>query len=641
MTVQHVATTTPMRRALRSTGASPLGWVPRLLALFIAIVSVAGVSTGVTATPTEPNTIVSSSPSDGSVLDTAPVAIILNFAQEIGEATTVALNCDAEIVTLPPPTFADDGLSLTIDLSGATIPSSSTCSIRWTSFDPDGVQSGDGIITFNVSVGSAPATTTAPGTDGGTDTPTATVPPTDTPTSTDTTTNAVPINDFSVSGTGDGAVWLGRFLSTTSIAILFGALVVITMAWPEGVEYLITVRFLRMVWIVAMVSTFLFTAAAAGAVSGEGFSAGLSPGTWGELVDGGWAGIAVLARLLLVAASGVVAFRPDLVIDPTTQLGALGVVGLATAMIGVTRTVGDLAFVGILVGITHAIAMAIWIGGVVFVARIVLAGPGEEDLVHAVRGFSRISMGAMIVTVASGVILLVRLDGGDLFSSGHGRVVLLKAVIVAVLVFLAITARQVVGQRLARAHEMGVREADRLRRAFGTEAAIGALVLAVSAWLLAFTPNSIDDTPQIPYAVNAPVTIEVAGQEALDLIVRLTDDRVGFIGMEVDVRSPEEGLSNLQVIFTAPPSSTVIGQIIQPVPLTGRGVAVRLASNGLPFAVAGEWTMQITANTPLGPVESELLPFIVFEADGTAATTTLAIPQASLVPVTTPAPAGG
>ena len=44
-----------------------------------------------------------------------------------------------------------------------------------------------------------------------------------------------------------------------------------------------------------------------------------------------------------------------------------------------------------LAGIVHALAMAVWFGGVVLLARVVLAGPGEEDLVHAVRGFGRIS----------------------------------------------------------------------------------------------------------------------------------------------------------------------------------------------------------------------------------------------------------
>ena len=35
--------------------------------------------------------------------------------------------------------------------------------------------------------------------------------------------------------------------------------------------------------------------------------------------------------------------------------------------------------------------MAVWFGGLILLARVVLAGPGEEDLVHAVRGFARIS----------------------------------------------------------------------------------------------------------------------------------------------------------------------------------------------------------------------------------------------------------
>ena len=52
--------------------------------------------------------------------------------------------------------------------------------------------------------------------------------------------------------------------------------------------------------------------------------------------------------------------------------------------------------------------MSVWIGGVVLLARVVLAGPGEEDLVHAVRGFGRISNPAIVLTVVSGLVQLYR-----------------------------------------------------------------------------------------------------------------------------------------------------------------------------------------------------------------------------------------
>ena len=102
-------------------------------------------------------------------------------------------------------------------------------------------------------------------------------------------------------------------------------------------------------------------------------------------------------------------------------------------------------------------------------ARVVLAGPGEEDLVHAVRGFGRMSGPAIVVTVVSGLVQLYRLDGGALFSERHGRVLLLKTVLVAAMVFVGLTARQVVPRPgwPGRATS-SVPMADRLRRAFGT-----------------------------------------------------------------------------------------------------------------------------------------------------------------------------
>ena len=144
--------------------------------------------------------------------------------------------------------------------------------------------------------------------------------------------------------------------------------------------------------------------------------------------------------------------------------------------------------------IVHVLAMAVWFGAVVLLARVVLAGPGEEDLVHAVRGFGRISNPAIIATVVSGLVQVYRqVNASDLFSTGHGRVFLLKTI--------------AVGGDVVRRHDRASdrhapsspapascrsRRADRLRRAFGTEAAIGLLVVALSGWLLALDPGKVD-----------------------------------------------------------------------------------------------------------------------------------------------------
>ena len=229
----------------------------------------------------------------------------------------------------------------------------------------------------------------------------------------------------------DGAIWLGQVLSTFGVAVLFGSLVLIVAAWPEGPEYILAVRFLRSVWVLALVGTFLYIVALSAAVRDESFGSGLNPGGWLDLFDAGVAGQAALARLVLVIASAWVVLRPERVIDPTTQLPAIAIPTLAVVTLGLSRTAGDLAALGVIAGIAHALAMAVWIGGLVLLARVVLAGPGEEDLVHAVRGFGRISGPAIVVTVLSGLIQLYRLDGGSLFSERHGRVLLVKTVLVA------------------------------------------------------------------------------------------------------------------------------------------------------------------------------------------------------------------
>lgn len=570
------------------------------------------------------NEVVTSDPADGAVLATSPAAITITFAEDLGEQNTLSLQCNAEVVTIPRADVGDDGRTLSVQIE-VPLPKGG-CIATWAVGDVDNEPNGSGNITFTIEneptvttttvEGAAPTTTTDPSA--------ATTPASDV----SVTVVVIPLDEVE---TGRGPVWLGRMLSTLGIAVLFGSLVTIAAAWPEGVEYLLAVRFVRGAWIIALIGTLLYVSAGAAAVNGTGLGSGFSPAAWFDLVDAGWPGRAALARLVLVAVSAWVAFRPDRVIDPTTQLVALGIPGLAVVTIGFSRTGGDLAALGVAMGVLHALAMAVWVGGAVLVARVVLAGPGEEDLVHAVRGFSRISNPAIIVTIVTGVVQMVRLDGGALFSSGHGGVLVVKSVLVAGMVFISISARQFVNQRMARANEMSAPLADRLRRAFGAEAAIGIVVLAASAWLLALNPANIDNTPKISYAISR--TIEVPEGD-LDVTIKLTRDTVGPAGLEVDVRKPESGLSSMEVIFTAPPND-LIDTITQPVPLTGAGVAVRLETptGGLPLTVAGDWTVQVIAITPSGVVNSDPVQFEIRNADGSTPTTAITIPPVNTVTI--------
>jgi copper transport protein len=248
-----------------------------------------------------------------------------------------------------------------------------------------------------------------------------------------------------------------------------------------------------------------------------------------------------------------------------------------------------------------------------------------------VRGFGRLSNLAIGATIATGVVQMILLDGGDLFGTSHGRVILLKTVAVAAMIFVAVSARQFVNQRLARADEMTVPMADRLRRAFGFEAAVGVVVLALSAWLLSLSPSNVSAGSDIDYSIS--LTVE-APEADLDVTVRLTRDRVGLSGMAVEVDAPDEGLSGLEVVLTAPANDT-IGTITQPVPLTGNGVAVLLeGEQGLPLTVAGDWSLTITAVTPTGVFTSPPQGFTILNADGTEAVPELTVPP--VVTVTIP-----
>ncbi len=564
----------------------------RLAVALAALAVLLGLAAGPAAAQSETeNQLVSSSPADGETVPVSPDRLVFTFAEPLGpdDVLTAPVACATVSQDTGIPDVSSDRTEVTVEVL-SPFPRGA-CTVPWLLRDGLGETIDSGLIAFSVQTEAAPGDDTDE-TDE-TDEPAPAAPPPQTAT------------DGTDDGSSGGALWLGRVLSTTAILALFGALVLVGTAWPEGPEYVITARFLRSLWAIALVGTALFVVAFTAEVSDRAFGASLSPATWTDLLDAGWPGRAALLRLLLVVATGWVVLRPERVIDPTTQLPAFVIPALAVVAVGLSRTGGDLALVGTLLSIAHALAAAVWLGGALLVARVVVAGPGDDDLVHAVRGFNRISAPAIALTVVTGVFQMFRLVGGALFTSSHGRVLLLKAVVVAAMVFVAMTARQMVSARLQRAEEMTAASADRFRRAYSAEAGIGIVVLALSGWLLALSPAGIDD--RVTYPVERQFVDTASG---LDMIVSVTPAMAGLNGLRVEVEAPQEGITNLVVVFVPPADSEARG-IEQPIPLTGAGTAVLAAADGFPLDVPGTWTMQVSAVTQEGTLTDAQTSFTV------------------------------
>jgi putative copper export protein/methionine-rich copper-binding protein CopC len=608
-------TPVPSRAERRATNARRR----RLIAL--AIAAAAAVAALLAPAPAgaqeSTNSLQSITPENGAVLDTSPTEIVLVFNQEIGndEVPSLQLACNREAQEVGLPEIDIDAFIVTFAIP-QPLPRSS-CVVSWFLRAADDSVIATQTSTFSVT-SDPPATATTPDGSTGTTVPFDTISATPTQTSTSAPEEST--------GSVDGAIWFGRMLSTMAILVIFGSLALISVGWPEGPEYIVTVRFLRLTWIIGLIGTIIYIVAFAADFKGGSFGSGLSPSAWLDLKDAGWPGRGALLRLVFVAASGWVVTRPERIIDPTTAMWAWLIPGTALITVAMSRSDGPAPFFGFLIGIVHVFAAAIWFGGAALVARVVLAGPGEDDLIQATKAFGKISVPAMLVAAITGVAQMVRLDGGELFSSSHGRVVLLKVLAVAAMLAVALAARQQVTLRLDRAHELNAGLADRFRRAFTAEAAIGLVVLMFSGWLVSLQPAKVDPLSGESYLPAIAFTDPASGIQAE---VAIGPGEVGRNGIKVEISSPAEGITDVSVRLIPPEGAapcdvaTETGgcEVTQPINLTGAGTAVLLTEFGVPLGVPGTWSLQFSAATGQGVLQGATNTFLVTAADGSAEST--------------------
>jgi copper transport protein len=193
----------------------------------------------------------------------------------------------------------------------------------------------------------------------------------------------------------------------------------------------------------------------------------------------------VMVRVLLDAARGRSAPFPS---APMFALFGMHLVTLAWT--GHSRSQA-LPLIGIPVDVVHTAAAAAWLGGLAVVALLVVpvADPAASWTVY--RRFGATARIAVPVIVGTGVVQSLRLHGGiaTLFTTGHGRLLLLKIAVVAAMLKVADINRRRLLRPDAGDPRAAARRRDLLVRASLTEAVAGGLVVAVTAALVAANPG--------------------------------------------------------------------------------------------------------------------------------------------------------
>ena len=155
---------------------------------------------------------------------------------------------------------------------------------------------------------------------------------------------------------------------------------------------------------------------------------------------------------------------------------------------------------------------------------------------------------------------------------------IVKTLFVSIMVFVGVAARQFINQRVTRVDAMTAPLATRLRRALGIEALVGILVLVLTSWLLALTPPGLGGRRGQFARPRGPERF-VNNAMNVDVVVAFSE-RVGTNDVRIEVVAPPSGLAGLTVNFLPPAGATVPAMTIDPIPLTGPGVAVLEKSDG-------------------------------------------------------------
>lgn len=369
------------------------------------------------------------------------------------------------------------------------------------------------------------------------------------------------------------AMGIARWLAYAGVAVFLGGL---ALMFGGGISARRSVRLLGWSWMCGVVgSAALFVLQGPYTVAGAWSDVG-NTSLWGDVADTRL-GTAIILRLGLLAVLALLVFalRGSFHRASTSwwrsSFALTGIGVILTFSASGHPSASELSGIAVAVDAVHLSAIVLWFGGLVMV--VVGSGTTSPHAPAVVSRFSRVSTWAVPVVVITGVWQTWHLvpEVSNITESDWGKGLLIKGCLVVGVVTLGAFGRWLVRRS----------DHDGLRRIVVVEFAVGVLVFAVTAGMVA-------KSPEIPSTSTVVEVSLVDGDTIANLAI--TPGRVGFNEMHLTIATPAGALQPVESVemrMTLPGSE--IPAVAVPVEVLGPNHFVGSVSILFP----GTWTVEI------------------------------------------------
>jgi copper transport protein len=516
--------------------------------------------------------LVSSTPAASSVLETSPPFVVLDFDEDIDIPLTSIQLYDASGASIALGRPAE-GADPSIVQSSVPVLGAGTYAVVWRVSSADGHVI-DGAFSFQIG--------TASGVDAG-----ALV---------DTVLHGARA-DPSVGR----LLGLSRFTAFAGATLLLGGLFMILVLDGSSAPSWGARRLLWIGWVALLVgSAANFGLLGANALAGSVRDA-LNTSVWGRIADTRTGGL-LLARLAFV----VVLLLPAVLLAGRAAAGRAGPAWRIGVPLAGVLTVFTFSGSGhpsierapaIWIGVDalHLAFIFLWLGGLAMMAVGGRAWLRRPDHAVAVQRFSRMATIGVPIVVVTGVVQTWRIGGGfsRLTEGTWGRLLLAKGAIAVLVMTIGAASRWVL-------HNDGPRG---LRHTVVTEAALGAIVLALAAGLVGSPPR---------VELRSRVYEQSLVEDGLIVDAAITPGQVGANEVHMVVTPPG---GNLTASSTLTARLTLPSRDIPYVPVTIEAESPNHFVGNVTLPFPGKWTLEIVVSPT--PAESVLFSSTVDIPDPT------------------------